>query len=680
VFRLLARTGQDELKLNIVRTIGVLAGVLGVVGGNRVKGVRGKSLSLQRIDSRAKCPTPLLQYSSRTEVLFLMENRGRTEYDGDAKKAHAGATGRTEDLTDAYINEDGFAQEFSSDLPRMAASSAPSDSPPFALSQTPSPASKVNNDGKCDVSHGSVGETKKLEHAPPGEPMPPPGSRMVDSLERPPVVFLASNHDIAPGSFPMRSTHNAAMSRTFRSPIISHDTTRQFTNEEFKLEDGVPNSAGAYTGAHDSSRVATESSMYAVEAQRVPDGNEEATIMVAEAEYVRTKWYQRRWISLGSILLACALVVVVVVLVVRPQSAASSSSSLTSPTTVPITAAPISPDPTTAPSTAVPIMGAPVSTPPSSPISGASPTTVPMTKEPTNPDPSAAPPTLKPITAPPTRAPSTRKPTTSSKPTSLTPERIACNFLSIRNATTCRSNFEFYATTTGSTIPSEIGLLTLLTVLSFSDNSLTSTIPTEIGLLTKLEWFDSESNELTSTIPTEIGLLTHLTLLSFFNNSLTSTIPTEIGLLPQLTELYFSSNQLTSTIPSEIGLLTQLRVLSFSANWLTSTIPTEIGILSQLMELYVSSNQFTSTIPSEIGLLTKLRVLSFSTNSLTSTIPSEIGLLSRLAFLYFSVNGLKGTIPSSLCSLPSLRIGIDCGEIACALGCCFDAVTGFSCG
>ncbi len=45
-----------------------------------------------------------------------------------------------------------------------------------------------------------------------------------------------------------------------------------------------------------------------------------------------------------------------------------------------------------------------------------------------------------------------------------------------------------------------------------------------------------------------------------------------------------------------------------------------------------------------------------------------------------SVNGLKGTIPSSLCSLTSLRIGTDCGEIACALGCCFDAVTGFSCG
>jgi Leucine-rich repeat (LRR) protein len=42
---------------------------------------------------------------------------------------------------------------------------------------------------------------------------------------------------------------------------------------------------------------------------------------------------------------------------------------------------------------------------------------------------------------------------------------------------------------------------------------------------------------LTSTIPSEIGLLTQLELLSFFNNSLTSTIPSEILRLTQLTSL-----------------------------------------------------------------------------------------------------------------------------------------------
>lgn len=59
--------------------------------------------------------------------------------------------------------------------------------------------------------------------------------------------------------------------------------------------------------------------------------------MVAEAQYVRTKWYQRRWISVGLALCACGFagaVVVMVIIIVRQPSAASASS-LTSPTTAP---------------------------------------------------------------------------------------------------------------------------------------------------------------------------------------------------------------------------------------------------------------------------------------------------------------------------------------------------------
>ena len=44
-------------------------------------------------------------------------------------------------------------------------------------------------------------------------------------------------------------------------------------------------------------------------------------------------------------------------------------------------------------------------------------------------------------------------------------------------------------------------------------------------------------NLLTSSIPTEIGLLTNLTMLSMYDNMLNSSIPTEIGMLAELTEL-----------------------------------------------------------------------------------------------------------------------------------------------
>jgi hypothetical protein len=115
---------------------------------------------------------------------------------------------------------------------------------------------------------------------------------------------------------------------------------------------------------------------------------------------------------------------------------------------------------------------------------------------------------------------------------SAQPEIIACRFFSIPDVNICQSteSFDSYDTddrTTGSAIPSEIGLLTHLTFLDFS------------------------GNQLTSTIPTEIGLLRRLTGLSFYNNSLTSKIPSEIGLLTKLEYLYFSINELTSTIPTD---------------------------------------------------------------------------------------------------------------------------------
>jgi hypothetical protein len=341
----------------------------------------------------------------------------------------------------------------------MAVSSAFPDSPPFASSQSPSRASRINENDAFDVAevsigdvekleeaqsgelpyaslpsastssydeidrglaHGSSTDTKLLEHAPPSESMHSRGSRI---LEEPPVAF-AINHDVTRGAFPMAPSGDTSTRWSFRSPIASYDATREFTNEESKEEENVSN-------------MAAESALYTVEAERVPDGNEEETIMVAKAEYVRRKWNQRRWICLGLALFACGLIVAVVVLVVRPQSA-TSRSSLTSTNTA------------------------------------------------------------------------TVKPPPSSKPTSLTPEQIACNFLSEPDVSECRSTVVFGGATTGSTIPSEIGLLTQLTFLSFHNNSLTSTIPSEIGQLRYLASLSFSSNSLTSKIPSE------LTSLSFY--------------------------------------------------------------------------------------------------------------------------------------------------------------------
>jgi hypothetical protein len=107
-------------------------------------------------------------------------------------------------------------------------------------------------------------------------------------------------------------------------------------------------------------------------------------------------------------------------------------------------------------------------------------------------------------------------------------EQIACNFLSIPDLTTCLSTVAFYGGATGSTIPSEIALLTNLTYLFISNNRLKGTIPSEIGKLTRLTYLDFSINELTGTIQPEIGKLTQLTFLYFYRNALAGTMPSSL--------------------------------------------------------------------------------------------------------------------------------------------------------
>ncbi|KAI2505055.1 hypothetical protein MHU86_9411 [Fragilaria crotonensis] len=230
-----------------------------------------------------------------------MENRNSADDADNAVKVSSGAG----------IQEHGLAEEFPSELPSMAmSSSAPSGS---------SSTAKDHDDRDDAHGAGRVGDTKKLEHALPTELMQfPAGLGMADSMGKPPVVY-ASNSDIAPGAFPVvPSFHNMATSETLKSrPRSSCASPKEVTNDDSKQVDGVPNSAVA------------GSALYTVKAQRVPDGKEDGMVIVAEAEHLGTKWYQRRWIVVGLALLACcfvAAVVVTVVLFLRQPSASSSSS------------------------------------------------------------------------------------------------------------------------------------------------------------------------------------------------------------------------------------------------------------------------------------------------------------------------------------------------------------------
>ncbi len=430
---------------------------------------------------------------------FLMENRHRPSFDGkdddDGNEWKTPAILAADDLMDTKIKKDNdFAEEFSLELPTM---------PPYAsLMSASMPASMpmLNDDDDRDLAH--IDDSKRLEYAPSIEPMRPPGRRMVGSLERPP--------DVSPGAFAVPS-RNTATSRTSSIPIWLYDSSRGLSNEETKQEE-----RSSHAGVVDA--IAPGRDLYAVEAQLVLEEVADAQpipeeSMNAKVPSVRMKWYQRplyRCILVGSVVFACVLLGAVIVLVVvlsRQPAAASSSSSLLPLTPAPITAPP-SPAPTTQPPSPAP-----------SSASTSEPAVVPPTPAPI----------IEPPVAPPTPGPNTTTPRPTPKPSSsLTPAQIACQFLSIPNVTECLATVEFAGAPTGSTIPSEIGLLTQLTYLDFYSERLTARIPSEIGRLTQLAYLDFSANSLTSRIPSEIGLLTKLTGLFFSDNQLSGTIPSSL--------------------------------------------------------------------------------------------------------------------------------------------------------
>ncbi|CAB9528145.1 Leucine Rich Repeat [Seminavis robusta] len=228
------------------------------------------------------------------------------------------------------------------------------------------------------------------------------------------------------------------------------------------------------------------------------------------------------------------------------------------------------------------------------------------------------------------------------------------------------------------TIPSEIGLLTHLQVLSLHDNNhegsipseiwqltqleffvpsrnlaLKGTISTEIGTLSKLKWFVMEECGLTGTLPTELGQIETLEWLVLPGNHLSGTIPNELALIPNMLLISLYRNLLEGTLPTELGLLTSSTLLlSFRGNLLTGTIPTELGVLTALtLGMNFESNHFSGTLPTQLSNIRSVYELSFLDNNLTGSIPSEFGLLASVGRLNLGSNLLTGTIPHELSAL-----------------------------
>ena len=203
-------------------------------------------------------------------------------------------------------------------------------------------------------------------------------------------------------------------------------------------------------------------------------------------------------------------------------------------------------------------------------------------------------------------------------------------------------------------IPSEIGGLVKLEILSLGGNELTGSIPPEVGELTNLKRLAFPDNQLTGSIPEQLGQLTRLMSMNFWRNQLSGTIPSALGNLSNLDYLNLSDNELSGLIPPELGNLPALYTLDLEGNKLTGEIPAEIGNLESLYWLELNDNQFTGKIPPRLGGLTGLGELDIGSNQLTGEIPPELGELGSLVSLSLRSNQLTGEIPPELGKLGSL--------------------------
>jgi len=126
-------------------------------------------------------------------------------------------------------------------------------------------------------------------------------------------------------------------------------------------------------------------------------------------------------------------------------------------------------------------------------------------------------------------------------------------------------------------------------------------------------------NNLVGTIPTEIGDLSDLTLLSLAENPLTGHIPDTIGNLTNLLSLFIHDTQITGPIPDTIGNLVLLRSLYLYNNQHSGIIPTSLSQVAGLTILILTSNQLTGEIPTTLINLEQLVIFLYEHNGLYAT-------------------------------------------------------------
>ena len=165
-------------------------------------------------------------------------------------------------------------------------------------------------------------------------------------------------------------------------------------------------------------------------------------------------------------------------------------------------------------------------------------------------------------------------------------------------------------------------------------NNLSGTMPTELGLLTSLSLFNVEYNRIEGTIPAEISNLSELVSLRLDYNSLSGSITGDLfKFWTNIESIDASNNLLTGVIPpSLVNLQETLGGLALDDNFLIGEdINESIGRLSRLEYLYLEDNAINGTVNEDfLAALTSLRNIDLSDNELVGSFPRNFFTFDNL--------------------------------------------------
>jgi len=225
---------------------------------------------------------------------------------------------------------------------------------------------------------------------------------------------------------------------------------------------------------------------------------------------------------------------------------------------------------------------------------------------------------------------------------------------------TTLETFDATGTTIQGPIFDFISSWTNAVTINLDSTLLTGTIPSTLADHNdKLRFLSLKGISLTGTIPTELGLLTLLTALSLGEHGITINHAED--------SIFSGKKLLEGTIPSELGNMKSLSQLFLETTNIEGTLPSSLGRLTDLYLLYMDYSLLNGTIPDEYANLKHLRYFSMSHSNVGGAVPAWLADLVDLEVVDMVGANYIGTFPEGFCPSAQLAIHRSCNNI-CA--CC----------